>query len=169
MARTPITRYGSHLPVLIRAVALTDGPILEMGMGYASSPFLHFACVTTKRPLVSYENDPEYFQFAKDFRAGFHEVHCISNWAKADIEKPWDVALIDHVPGWRRKTDVRRLAPFVKYLVIHDSAGRNDRKFQYKEVLPLFKWQYNYDDYGLPKTSVLSNFVDLSDFGKGWG
>jgi hypothetical protein len=167
MARTPVARFGSHLPVLIRAVAITDGPVLEMGMGYGSSPFLHWACATNKRPLVSYENQPEYFRFARDFAADFHEVHCISNWTKADIERPWDVAFVDYFPGGKRSDSVRRLANFAKYIVIHDSEGRNETKFHYRQIYPLFKWQYNYNHY-LPKTSVLSNFVDLNDFGAEW-
>jgi hypothetical protein len=153
---------------LIRAVSLTDGPVLEMGMGNASSIFLHWACAPTKRPLVSFESNPKFFGWATKFRTDFHEVVCISNWALADIEREWDVALVDYPPGWRRKEDIRRLANYVKYLVVHDTEGRNDHRFRYSEVFPLFKWQYNYD-FCMPKASVLSNFVDLSDFGKGWG
>jgi len=138
-----------------------------MGMGYNSSLFLHWACATNKRPLVSYESNPEYFRFASEFQSDFHEVVCISNWAKADIEKPWDVAFVDHDPAWRRKEDIKRLANLAKYIVIHDSAGRRDRHYRYSEIFPLFRWQYNYDYYK-PKTSVLSNLVDLADFGEGW-
>lgn len=163
----PPVGFGSHLPVLIRAVSLTDGPVLEMGMGHNSSLFLHWACATTKRPLVSYESQPAFYRFANQFKRDFHQVFCISNWAKAEIEREWDVAFIDHNPAWRRKEDIRRLANLAKYIVVHDTEGRNDSRFHYSEIFPLFKWQYNYDFY-TPKTSVLSNFVDLSDFGKVW-
>ena len=151
----------------MRAVFLTDGPVLEMGMGYNSSLFLHWACFTTKRPLVSYETNPEYFRFAKDYRRDFHEVFCIDNWERADIERPWDVALVDLEPAWKRKDIVRKLANFVKYLVVHDTEGRSNRIFGFREIFPLFEWQYNYD-YSMPKTSVLSNLVDLTNFDDGW-
>ena len=167
MARTPTVNFGSHLPILIKAISLTDGPVLEMGMGYNSSLFLHWACATKKRPLVSYEANPEFFRFAQDYRRDFHEVFCIDNWTKADIERPWDVALIDHEPAWRRKKDIARLAKYVKYLVVHDTEGRSNRRFGFREIFPLFEWQYNYDFY-MPKASVLSNLVDLTDFGKEW-
>lgn len=167
MAKTPDYKFGSHLPVLIRAVSLTGGPVLEMGMGSNSSPVLHWLCATKKRRLVSYEANPEYFRWAEEFRCDFHEVECISNWAHADIEREWDVAFIDHYPAWRRKEDIRRLKDYVKYIVIHDSQGRSDREFGYSRIFPLFQWQYNYDFY-LPKTSILSNLVDLSDFGSEW-
>ena len=167
MISMPVPKHGSHLPVLIRAVALTDGPVLEMGMGYFSTTFLHWACATTKRQLVSYENQPEFFKFAKGFETDFHEIHCIDNWTRADIERPWDVAFIDHEPARQRIKDIARLANHAKYVVLHDTAGRYDHYFQYSKIYPLFEWQYNYDYYR-PKSCVLSNFVDLSDFGKDW-
>lgn len=157
---------GSHLPALIRAVALTDGPVLEMGMGYFSSPFLHWACATKKRPLVSYENNPKYFRFAAPFQSDWHEVVC-GDYAEADIERPWDVAFIDYAPPLHRKESVRRLAGFAKYIVVHDTEGRHDNRFRFSEIFPLFRWKYTYE-YCTPKTSVLSNLIDLSGFGKGW-
>jgi hypothetical protein len=167
MGVTPDFKFGSHLPVLMKAVALTDGPVLEMGMGNCSTIFLHWACATKKRPLVSYENDPMRFRWAREFECDFHEVHCINDWTKVDINQPWDVVLIDHHPVRCRLGAIRTLANVAKYIVAHDTQGRSNRIFRYSEVFPLFKWQYNYDFY-LPKTSVLSNLVDLTDFGKDW-
>lgn len=161
--KPPEYTFGSHLPVLMRCILLTDGPVLEMGMGMASSITMHWMCADKRRELVSYENNPLYFRFAKKYeRDSFHKVYCVTDWDAAEIERPWDVALIDHAPIERRIVDVRRLANFAKYIVIHDSEGRNSFT-HYQEIFPLFKWQYNYDDY-FPKTSVLSNFVDLRDF-----
>ena len=35
---------GTHLPVLMDIVSKTDGPILEIGTGVFSTPYLHWAC-----------------------------------------------------------------------------------------------------------------------------
>ena len=47
---------GSHLPVLIKMVLMTDGPILELGTGFFSTPVLHWLCAEKKRKLVSYDS-----------------------------------------------------------------------------------------------------------------
>ncbi|MDO8487695.1 MAG: hypothetical protein Q7S31_00075 [bacterium] len=162
----PIFKFGSHLPVLIKALSLADGPALEMGMGMSSSIVMHWLCAAKKQLLVSYENDRDFFKWpleANRFDWELHKVIYIEDWDKADIEKPWGVAFIDHVPSARRKVDIKRLANYAQYIVIHDAEGRHNSVFHYEEVYPLFKWKYDYNDY-FPKTSVLSNFVDLTNF-----
>jgi hypothetical protein len=164
----PIVKFGSHLPVLIKVLSLTEteSPALEFGMGFNSSPVMHWMCASKKQMLVSYENHIEFF--GKPFEAGryewdFHKVIYVDDWDKAEIEKPWGMVLIDHDPGERRVVDIRRLANYAKYLVIHDSQMRINKILHYRDIFPLFKWQYNYTDY-MPHTTVLSNFVDLSNF-----
>jgi|SRR3989338_1093108 len=164
--KTPIVKFGSHLPVLIKVMSITTGPALEMGMGFNSSLVMHWMCSVKKRLLVSYENDFDCFDWplrAGRFANEFHQVIYIEDWGKADIEKPWDVAFIDHVPALRRKEDVKRLAKHAKYIILHDTEGRLEKYHHYQEIYPLFKWKYDYQDY-IPKTSVLSNFVDLTNF-----
>lgn len=163
--------FGSHLPVLTKVALMTTGPILEMGMGYNSSLFLHWICATRHRPIVSYENDYEWYKtFGRYFdseyyktRWDFHKALFVDEWDKADIEKPWDLAFLDHRPAERRIVDIKRLANFAKFIIIHDAEGRRDSFFHYTQIYPLFKWKYFYHNY-LPKTAVLSNFVDLTNF-----
>lgn len=162
----PIVKFGSHLPVLIKTLSLSDGPVLELGMGMNSSLVMHWMCAAKKRMLVSYENDRDFFKWpleASRFEWELHRVISIDDWDKADIEKPWGLALIDHVPSERRRVDIERLAKYAKYIVVHDTEGRNNHVFHYDQIYPLFKWKYDYNDF-MPKTSVLSNFVDLTNF-----
>jgi hypothetical protein len=158
-----LVHYGSHLPVLVRALALTDGPVLEMGMGINSTPVLHWLCATAHRPLVSYESSPDYAAAWQSFANEWHTVQVVTDWAQADIERPWDVAFVDHDPGDRRHVDMARLASHARYVIAHDSDGRDDAKMHYSRVLPLFKWRWVYGAYR-PQTMLLSNFVDLSGF-----
>ncbi|HLG90830.1 MAG TPA: hypothetical protein VI336_01570 [Candidatus Saccharimonadales bacterium] len=158
-----IKKWGSHLPVLMRIISITDGDVLEMGMGLYSTPYLHWACFN-KRKLVSYDNEPEYFNMNKEYKDALHEVHFVDDWDKADIEKPWDLALIDHGPPERRGEDIMRLANLVKYIIVHDTHWKQDKHYHYKEnVFPFFKYRYDYEEVR-PTTTVLSNLVDLKDF-----
>lgn len=165
---TPIVKFGSHIPVLVKVLSITTGPCLEMGMGFNSSLVMHWLCAAADRELVSYENDPSYFHWplrAGKFEGGKHSVHQVFDWDDASIDdrKLWDVAFLDHKPSERRIVDIRRLADRTNYLIIHDSEGRNNSFFHYRDVFPLFKWQWNYDKF-IPKTTILSNYVDLTGF-----
>ena len=110
---------------------------------------------------MSYDNNPQFFELNKQYRNHLHEVNLIKDWDEANIEKPWDVALIDHSPSFRRLVDIKRLAPFVKYMVIHDTQ-RGLRFCDWREVWPLFKYRYDFTET-IPYTSVVSNFYDVAN------
>ena len=155
--------WGTHLPVLMRAMALTDGPVLELGAGLYSTPYLHWACFPSKRKLVSYDNDPKYFSYTNSYAEDFHEVILVSNWDDIDIEKPWDVVLVDHGPAERRIEEIRKLAPYAKYIIVHDTQRREEKYYRYDLIRPLFKYVHICTEVS-PETTVFSNLVDLTDF-----
>jgi|2_EtaG_2_1085320.scaffolds.fasta_scaffold00145_44 hypothetical protein len=154
--------YGSHLPVLIKVMNETSGSVLELGTGLYSTPYLHWACFSQKRKLVSYDSK-EYIDLAASYKDTFHEVYGIDDFSKIDIEKTWDVALVDHTPAERRKEEVKRLAFFANYIIIHDSEHWYDKDYKYSEIYPLFTYRFDYKE-AWPHTTVLSNFVDLTNF-----
>lgn len=156
------SHYSSHLPVLIKALLITQGDVLELGTGIFSTPIIHWLCVPHKRYVYSLEYDPKYLAMVENFGCEYHKIEIIQDWDKADIEKPWDVVLVDHSPGERRKVEIARLANLAKYIVAHDTEWRDERHYHYKEIYPLFKYRYDY--YHKPYTTVLSNLVDLKDF-----
>lgn len=159
--------YGTHLPALIQALRKTTGDVLEMGVGVFSTPYLHYQCILSNRKLVSYENFRNWAQFFIDY--GYvcpsHEINIVDDYADAKIEKEWGVALIDQTPDDRRIVDIKRLANYAKYIVIHDSNGRQDKIYHYSEIYPLFKYRTIWDRDSRHAT-VLSNFVNLENFWK---
>ncbi len=155
-------RYGSHLPVITKLMDITSGPVLELGVGLYSTPYLHYECFTSKRELKSYESDAQWVRFFRDCRNDYHEVHHIENWDNLEINQFWDVVLIDHNPENRRKEEAKRLANNAQYIILHDSDTETDDLYGYSEIYPLFKYRYDFT-YCVPNTTVLSNFVDLSN------
>ncbi len=157
-------RYGSHLPVLTKLVETTDGPILELGIGIYSTPYLHYACLPTKRSLSSYESEPNWIRYFRDCRSDFHSLNLVENWDDLEIDKFWDIALIDvdNLPSPARKNMAAKLRNNAKYIVLHDSDPENDSHYHYSEIYPLFKHRF---DYTLikPNTTVVSNFVSLEN------
>lgn len=154
--------YGSHLPVLIKLVSITDGPILEFGLGMFSTPFLHWSCHQTKRSLVSYDNSKEFCEDYKNFNSDFHKIVFVDDWDKIDLSGHYSVVLIDHAPSRRRKEEVRRLANSADYIVIHDSQREVDRHYRYSHIYSLFKYVKEYN-YAKPHVTILSNFKDLTN------
>ena len=158
---------GSHLPILMRAVARTTGPVLELGCGLYSTNPLHWACVVPKRKLVTYENNPVYFDFLKAYERDFHEVHCITHWADIDISDPWSVAFVDNSPGPDEPEDCRwqecvRLQ-HAEYVVLHDTERRNEGVYRMSEIRKVFKYEFRWRD-AMPNTTVYSNVHDLTNF-----
>ena len=159
--------YATHLPCLIKAFSKTTGAILEIGMGVFSTPYLHYACTLAERKLVSYENYANWIQFFIDYgyENEYHEIKLVEKYADAQIEKPWDVVLIDQSPNSSRNEEIKRLANLAQYIVIHDSNGRHEKDYHYSEIYPLFKYKSVWDKDKRHAT-VLSNFNDLEDFWK---
>lgn len=156
-------KFGSHLPVLFKLLQVTDGDVVEFGGGWCSTPVLHWLCVPYRRKLVTYENDPSFYNMLHEYKHEYHDLIFVEDWDKIEIEKPWDIALIDHGPAERRKYEVMRLANCAKYIVIHDTLWKEEKHYQYRPVLSQFKWRYNYMEVR-PRTSVVSNLVDLTGF-----
>lgn len=153
--------WSSHLPVLMKLISITQGPVLEMGTGIYSTPYLHWACFE-KRKLISYENDQNYIRYNRGFRNDLHKIIFVDDWDKADIEKPWDIVLIDHEPSPRRITDIKRVANFAKYIVVHDTQPEIEPQFRYNEIYPLFESRYDFKKHPA-NTTILSNFIDLTN------
>lgn len=153
-------RYGSHLPVLTKIVEATSGPILELGIGLYSTPYLHWACFPTKRQLVSYDSAENWIRYFKNCRSEFHEVNLITDWDNLRVDRFWDIVFIDHAPDFRRGVEAGRLANNANFIILHDTEPERDSLYGYSKIYSLFRYRI---DYTLvkPHTSILSNFVDL--------
>jgi len=159
-------RYGSHLPVLIKAVGLTTGPIVEFGSGINSTIFLHWACNETGRKLLTVESDWQYYKEYKKLRCDYHSVQHIRKWTDDVASGKWSVVLIDHHPrepkvnaGPLRAKDAIRFADS-EYVIMHDSDH-----YDYSKVYPKFKYRYEYTK-AKPNTVVLSNYYDFNMLAK---
>ena len=153
---------GSHLPVLIKLVRITPGSIAELGCGMYSTPFLHWACYSTKRRLVTYESKVDYFDFADQFKSDYHEIVHVEDWDILDFSEPWSIAFLDHFPDERRYLDIPKFV-HADYMVAHDADNSSDKKYNYIKTHNLFSSRFKYSDTQ-PKTLIMSNRFDVSRF-----
>lgn len=163
---TQITsNWDSHRPLLWAALEATKGIVVEMGMGYGSTPFLSEYCQSrANRDLVSYENNPEWF---KKFNGQYpHKMYLIDNWDTAAIVigllKP-SVLFIDHAPGERRKIDIQKNAYYAEVIICHDTEPAADHGYKMRAELKKFKYMIDYETDGA-WASAASNFIDVTLF-----
>jgi len=153
--------WGSHMPVLVKIMEISSGPVLELGMGAFSTPLLHMLCFNKGRKLHSYEGDQRYFDMHGNFRSDFHQIDFAEDWDKINIEDTqWGVAFVDHEAN-RRSPEVKRLVSNAKYVIIHDSDPDCDKYYNFSSIYPLFQYRFDYTK-AKPHTTVLSNFIDVS-------
>lgn len=150
--------WASHIPVLVRASQITNGPVLELGVGALSTPLLHMLCFDKGVPLVSYENHPGYFNLVRKLNKGTHKIKLITDWdsIEPDIKSVnWGFVFIDHAPHERRMIEARKLANNAEFLIIHDSSD-DLYGTGYGPIYPLFKYRFEYRK-SRNHTVVLSN------------
>jgi hypothetical protein len=147
---------GTHLPVLKHMVSITTGPVLEMGMGYNSTPILHELC--QNRLLVSLDSESEWVEKFANFRSSSHKIRTEPNWD--DTTKYlqsifWDIVLIDQHPWGRRIIDIQLLMHNTRFMVVHDTESRAAHIYHYEPTLSLFRYRWEFQGL-IPYTTVVS-------------
>lgn len=139
MNEPAIDQWGSHLPALVAAVAATDGPILECGVGIWSTPILHALCAPKARPLLSIESKPEWLARFLPFRTDWHQVEGVPSW-DALPQGTWALAFVDHGHAPRGPV-VEALRGRAGIVVMHDSECSY---CGYGEALRGFEWVHTH-------------------------
>ena len=158
---------GTHIPTLLKVIPLTTGDVCEMGSGFNSTPILHWLC--QGRKLVTYENDPDYYRFAKQFQTYNHRVRKTEDWSDVDFDKHWSVVFIDDstkVGGRQPKGKRQRGDDILKFkdvdiFILHDTEPGEEEHYHYDLVFPKFKYRLDWKECK-PFTSVISNVIDVS-------
>lgn len=160
--------YGSHRPLLWEALQATKEskfPILELGAGENSTPFIRAYCLYQLRSSVHYDSN-------KEWAAKMGAIHCPDwNYLNWFYMKQYSVVLIDESPGEHRKEAIQLFASYPVHsqvLVVHDSEPPGWNASDYR-VRPLFsKFKYMIDDVpkekGAPWTTALSQTIDVTKF-----
>ncbi len=134
-----VGNWSNHRHLLWVALEATKHlklPVLELGTGDGSTPFLQQYCKDNGLELFSYD-------FNKEWADKFGATH-VTDWSTIPWDKEYCVALVDESPGEHRKISIVKLQ-HVKVVVVHDSepVGWNSSDYQ---VRPEFeRYQYTYD------------------------
>jgi len=145
--------YFSHIGMLVDIILKTKGDVLELGIGWGSTPVLHELC--RDRYLISLENDYEVFKSFIKFDTYWHRVDYVKNWDNVTYDKPYSVAFIDNKPARRRRTDIKLLKPYADFIVIHDTEPQTDKYFRVESRIKTFK--YIKKSGIIPETTIVSD------------
>jgi hypothetical protein len=169
-----VNPWGNHRNLLWAALEATKAlhlPVIELGSGPSSTPYLRQYCKDNGLPFETYETDRVWSTAMKS--------RLVLNW---DSETFWvnhyGVCLLDCAPGEYRKVALMKLK--AEIIILHDSEPKGWNASDY-QVRPLFKnFKYVIDEQpkdmknekghiinfakGSPWTSALSNTIDVTKF-----
>jgi hypothetical protein len=144
-----VDNMSNHRHLLWEALELTNGPVIEFGSGFGSTPFLKKYCKIKDRLFTSYDSNQEW--------ANKTGAIVVPDWEKINI-KSVDVLFLDHAPGERRQFDLVKYKDIAKIIVIHDSEPIGAGNYQVRQHFNKFKYVKDFQSNGAWAT-MLSNFI----------
>ena len=143
-----------HRILLIEALQLTAGKVIEFGSGHGSTPYLRKYCVESDREFQSFDNNKEWAD------ATGATMVPDANWSGLQLTNI-DVLFVDHAPGEDRQVQIEKYKDSAKIIVIHDTEPPADHGYNTRRLYPAFKYWVEVRTNGAWATMV-SNHIDLS-------
>jgi hypothetical protein len=153
--------YSSHKEALMLALNNTKGDIIELGCGLHSTPFIYYNC--EDRNFISFETDEDWAALISSKYPDII-IHSIDSYDEVYNFEITDIGFvfIDHAPGERRKVDIEILSTIAPVLVVHDTEDVSNYVYGMMDILNTFKYRVDFKPEGLPQTTIVSNFIDVS-------
>ena len=146
--------YGTHQEALAWALGrAAHGSILEVGIGWWSTPCLHGFCEATGRQLVSVENQSGWMnEIAPIYANQWHTFWWDHPAVAPDLK--WAIALIDG-DALKRALFIRALQANCNCVVVHDTEP--DSRNHYPEMEEALSEWPNRKDFTriVPHTAVV--------------
>lgn len=152
-----VGNWNNHLYLLWEALEASKYlklPVLELGCGDGSTPYLLEYCKANKLELISYD-------YNKEWADKYNAIH-IEDWDTLDWAKEYGCVLVDESPGEQRKFSLQRLH-HAKIIVAHDTEPPADHGYQMREELAKYKYMVDFGNDGAWATCA-SNFIDVGKF-----
>ena len=159
---TVTSKYNSHRPVLKVALTnITEGTIIEFGMGEGSTEILSMAAKEQERRFISYENNPEWYAKMVRLHSPYNNLKFVTDWDKASIIK-CAILFVDHAPAERRKIEIERFKGKAEVIIVHDTEDSAEYVYGLKETLSLFKYRNDLQQSDMPRTTIVSDTINVN-------
>lgn len=150
--------FSTHIPTLLACLEHTNGPVLELGSGWFSTPLV--AAFATDRLVRTVETDPDWYGrisslgICQPLTRHRHQFLFVPDYDDAPmLDQDWDVVILDHEPPARRGHDALRLRGHCRLMLGHDSQHPD---YRYPEAFDQFRYRFT-DSRLLPWTTVVSD------------
>jgi hypothetical protein len=161
-----INDWDSHRELLWVAATHTHGTIAEFGCGFGSTLLLKDYCNNNGLKFKSFDTDAEWAK-----KMGSRLIDCYitgkEEFCLPEIFKPLldiRLLLIDSKPGDDRKNILKAYANLADVIVIHDTEIGAEYVYGLSPILSTFKYRLDYQPEGKPHTTVVSNFVNVTEW-----
>jgi len=175
-ASKPIETFSSHQPVLIHMLnTITEGDVLEFGMGDNSTPLMHTICGKQNRKLCSVDTNKEWSEKFENYENESHEIYRInvdlirySYEIFAVFQNKYSIVFIDNEPADLRQPFIDLISKNADYIIVHDSEeiALNDserrKNSPYRYDFSKFRHVLHFKE-ALPSTTVLSNLDEIDE------
>jgi hypothetical protein len=176
--------YSTHQPLLVATLVQTNGPILEIGGGYYSTPLIAAFANGQQRRAITIETSQYFYEYLRPFETDFHAIKRmegvpfdpvgkfvpeagrdkrfyieLQRAALKEFPGPFSVVFVDQGPGFLRIPAVNFYAQQAEFIVMHDS----DHQRYKGDFLSNFRYRWDYTLH-VPHTTVVSNTRDCSIF-----
>jgi len=170
MKGEPIHAYSSHQPVLIHMLnTITEGDVLEFGMGHHSTPIMHIICTMQDRSLLSIDTDKIWFRKFTRYIYGKHTAMHINKNVLLEpyhefYKGKYSIIFVDGAPAEIRQPFIDEVQNITDYLIVHDSESiPNGVDDAYHYNFSMFKHVLHFKGGLAPGTSVLSNLDKIDE------
>jgi len=165
------TAFGSHQPVLIHLLnTITEGDVMEFGMGANSTPVMHDICAKQGRKLLSIDNDIKWFKQSEKYRTEDHEI-LLFNTDKLLLceydffNRHFAIIFVDAAPGPLRQFLIKKMKGHADYMIAHDTEeaihpGIHKGHDVYDYDFSSFKHVLHFEKI-MPATSVISDLDEI--------
>lgn len=175
--------FSTHQSLLVAAMLSTQGPILEIGGGYYSTPIVSAFASTQRREAHTIETGAAIYELLKRFSSPFHKIWPVSGYdfaadgrftPRADTTRAdyiaiqsrfladfckqhpqrWSVVFIDQSPGYLRVPAIEHFANTADFIITHDTELVD--AYGYEPCLSRFHHRWDFR-LRVPHTTIVSN------------
>lgn len=154
--------WNSHRPLLYSAVINTLGKVIELGSGFGSTDLLRKICNENFRVFRSYETNIEWADKVGAIVVKSY-LQPITDMRQRN-EENFGLTFIDCAPGEIRKDLVKEYGKVSRVVVVHDSEKSSSFCYNLEPTLSQFKYRIDFAPIGMPNSTAVSNFIDVSKF-----
>lgn len=152
---------GSHQRCLVAAAMRTQGLMVELGVGWYSTPILHEIATAQQRRLITFDNNNDWLSQFRGLSNEWHQLHLLGWWGDMPLEERYGMVFVDQGQPIEREYSIRRMIDRTDVFVMHDT--EEGFAYGYERTLPMFKYVYT-DKSQIAWTSIASNTVDVTDW-----